>query len=203
VNGALRNGSAAASHPQTPRRHAHQNPPARRLRRQRQRARLLVLAVVFAALSLWARGQFHVHSRLAARKNQKSDNPRDVPLPPAEAADGDETKKKSKGARTVGVAVTVTGCSDVFADGAAVLQYSVMMMQKRQQQQRKKLRSAPSRYQYYYYVIYHPSARKCAEPLKDLNFTLLERESPVLPEDIRGADLRAAIAKSGTSLALA
>jgi hypothetical protein len=103
------------------------------------------------------------------------------------ASDEKETKK----VRTVAVATTLTGCSGFPPDGGAVLQYSVMKHQK--------LKSMPSRYQYHFYAIYHPSAKECALPLADLNYTLLERDSPVLPQDIRnGSELRDRIAGSGT-----
>jgi hypothetical protein len=92
---------------------------------------------------------------------------------------------------SVGVVVTLTGCSNFPPDGAAVLQYSVL------RQQQKERPNSPYRYQFY--AIYHPSARSCAEPLADLNFTLMERESPVLPDEIQGRALRDIIATSGTS----
>jgi hypothetical protein len=92
--------------------------------------------------------------------------------------------------RTVGVAVTLTGCKGTTGDGAAVLQYSILKQQRR-------LR-LPSRYRYHFYAIHHPTARECAAPLADLNFTLLEREVPVRPQDIRGEFLRENIDKGGT-----
>jgi hypothetical protein len=95
---------------------------------------------------------------------------------------------------SVGVVVTITGCSNFPPDGAAVLQYSVL------RQQREERPNSPYRYQFY--AIYHPSARACAEPLADLNFTLMERESPVLPHEIKGRALRDVIATSGTSSSL-
>jgi hypothetical protein len=120
----------------------------------------------------------------------------------------DSAVPDDKRERTVGVAVTVTGCAGyhpdgarVSPDGAAVLQYSIMRQQKLQSTtgaQRIPPPPPPSRYRYYFYAIYHPSARECVGPLADLNFTLIERESPVLPRDIRGSQLRESIAKSGT-----
>jgi hypothetical protein len=81
----------------------------------------------------------------------------------------------------------------VYPDGATVLQYSLM------RQQKLKGKHSPSRYRYYFYVIYPPSARECAEPLADLNLTLVERESPVLIQDIQqGSELREWLPKSGT-----
>jgi hypothetical protein len=100
------------------------------------------------------------------------------------------TRIGKKKTRTVGVAVTMTGCDGFPPDGAAILQYSVMKQQKLQK---------ASRYQYHFYVIYHPEARDCAKHLATLNYTLIERESPVLPHDIReGSELREKITKSGT-----
>jgi hypothetical protein len=84
---------------------------------------------------------------------------------------------------TVGIVVTVTGCDGFPPDGAAVLHHSIVRQ--------------PLRYRYYFYAVYHPSARECAETLADLNFTLLERQSPVTPEEIRGEVLRNTIARGG------
>jgi hypothetical protein len=109
-----------------------------------------------------------------------------------EGAPRDEKRGR---ARTVGVAVTLTDCGGFPPDGAAVVQYSVM---RHQQLKSEQASPSGSRYRYHFYAIYHPSARECALLLADLNFTLLERESPVLPEDIReGSDLRNDIAASG------
>jgi hypothetical protein len=110
-------------------------------------------------------------------ENKKGERTRTVATP-------DQARGKEK-PRTVGVAVTVTGCDSFPPDGAAVLQYSVMRQQEK------------SRYKYSFYAIYHPNARKCTLPLADLNFTLLERESPVLPHEIKGSFLREKISKTG------
>jgi hypothetical protein len=112
-----------------------------------------------------------------------------------EGRDGESAPSDEKRghARTVGVAVTLTDCVGFPPDGAAVVQYSVMKHQKL-----KSLQGSPSRYQYHFYAIYHPSAKECALPLADLNYTLLERNSPVFPQDIReGSDLRNDISRSG------
>lgn len=85
---------------------------------------------------------------------------------------------------TVGVAITITGCSKFPLDGAAVLQHSILRL--------------PSRYKYHFYAIYHPSASACVAPLADLGYTLLERESPVNVSHIEGGFLRDIISKSGT-----
>ena len=42
------------------------------------------------------------------------------------------------------------------------------------------------RYDYQLYAIYHPSAAACVTPLKELGYTLLERETPVAVKDIQG-----------------
>jgi hypothetical protein len=101
-----------------------------------------------------------------------------------------ESTANETGTRTVAVVVTITSCDSFPPDGVAVLQYSVMKHQK------ELLRG--SRYRYSFYAIHHPSARACSAPLADLNFTLLERESPVDPKDIRGSLLRSQIAWNGT-----
>jgi hypothetical protein len=102
-------------------------------------------------------------------------------------------EKGGRRGRTVAVAMTITACGEDPRDGAAVAQYSVV-----KHQELKGKHGSPSRYQYHFYALYHPSAKECALLLADLNFTLLERESPVLPEDIReGSDLKNDIAESG------
>jgi hypothetical protein len=90
------------------------------------------------------------------------------------------------GPLTVGVAVTITGCAADFpVDGAAVLRYSL-------------LRHASNRYQYRFYAIYHPLARNCVEPLSDVGYVLLERDTPVNVSAIEGDYLRRRMPKSGT-----
>ena len=88
----------------------------------------------------------------------------------------------------IGVASTVTGCgTDLFVDGAAVMKYSL---------EKQSLR-AESKFEYKTYIFYHPNAKKCVLPLKDLGFTLLERPTPVNVEEIEGDDLRERIADNG------
>jgi hypothetical protein len=114
-------------------------------------------------------------------------------IPPPMAATTTLIEEETKPERTVGVVVTFTECKRGMTDALPVLQYSIMRQQKL-----RRLLGSPSRYGYHFYVIYHPMAKMCVKPLADLNFTLLERESPVLPHEIRGEHLRTTIAKSGT-----
>jgi hypothetical protein len=85
------------------------------------------------------------------------------------------------------VAVAVTGCDARFpvVDAAAVLRHSV-------------LRHASDRYMYRLYAIYHPVAGNCAQPLAEVGYHVLERETPVNVSAIEGEYLRGRIAKSGT-----
>lgn len=101
---------------------------------------------------------------------------------------GNEMSNHNNNRITIGVASTITGCeSDLFIDGAAVMKYSL----------EKQSRNANSKFNYKSYIFYHPSAKKCALPLKDLGFTLLERQTPVRVEEIEGDDLRERIVGSG------
>ena len=47
------------------------------------------------------------------------------------------------------------------------------------------------------YAIYHPDGYTCAEPLKDLGYTLVKRQTPVAVKDIQGTFLREHIEKNG------
>lgn len=88
---------------------------------------------------------------------------------------------------TVGVAVTVTGCSTFPLDGAAVLKHSLS-------------RLTSFRYRYQFYAIYHPTASACVGPLASIGYTLLERDSPVNVSTIQGDFLRNHISSSGALL---
>jgi hypothetical protein len=142
-----------------------------------------------------ARNTLLGHTALSLPSQGSPPTSRALRKPAATAARKQQDKKivstpnEGEKTRTVAVTVTLTGCSGYPPDGAALLQYSLMKQQR--------LRST-SRYQYHYYVIYHPSARDCAKHLANLNYTLIERESPVLPQDIRGKELRERISDSGT-----
>jgi hypothetical protein len=154
-------------------------PPPRRL----QRTQLLVLGVFFVMMSYCALGQYRI-LRLV-NKSQFHVKRMELYLVYKKAGeDPPFAKKAGKSERTVGVVVTLTGCDGFPPDGAAVLQHSIARQS--------------SRYRYSFYVVHHPSAKDCAGPLADLNFTLVERESPVLPQDIQGRELRDSIAMSGT-----
>lgn len=100
--------------------------------------------------------------------------------------DGDDD-----GVVTIGVASTVTSCGgDHFIDGAAVLKHSLDLHSHR------KIGRA-SKYNYQMYILYHPNATTCVLPLRDLGFTLLERDTPVHRTDIQGEVLRERIATNG------
>jgi hypothetical protein len=90
---------------------------------------------------------------------------------------------------TIGVASTITSCgSEPFVDGAAVLKYSL---------ETHSLAHGGGKYNYQLYIMYHPNARECVSPLKNLGFTLLERPTPVNVDRIRGDFLREKIVTNG------
>ena len=100
------------------------------------------------------------------------------------------SKNNDNGRRpTIGVASTVTGCGDdSFIDGAAVLKYNLDLHSQRPE----------SKFNYHSYVFYHPSAKECVLPLKDLGYTLLERPTPIKVEEIRGdGELAERMVKNG------
>lgn len=91
---------------------------------------------------------------------------------------------------TIGFAVTVTGCgSDPITEGAAVLKHSIHMSSIHG--------NLGGRYDYKMYAIYHPEGKKCSEPLKELGYELLMRDTPVQVEDMGGEFLREKIRKNG------
>jgi hypothetical protein len=53
------------------------------------------------------------------------------------------------------------------------------------------------RYDYKLYAIYHPEGEKCAKTLTNLGYTLVERETPVAVENIKGQFLREKIHNNG------
>lgn len=93
----------------------------------------------------------------------------------------------------VAYAVTITDCGErneqegmhpfPITEGAAVLKHSIHVMAKR--------------YGYQLYAIYHPNAQACVEPLADLGYILLKRETPVKVEEIQGDFLREKIVSNG------
>jgi hypothetical protein len=90
---------------------------------------------------------------------------------------------------TIGVASTVTGCTESpFQDGAAVLKYSL---------DRHSAAYGNGKYNYQSYILYHPNATQCVLPLRALGFTLLERSLPVQLDEIQGDDLRERIVTNG------
>ncbi|KAG7341904.1 hypothetical protein IV203_006996 [Nitzschia inconspicua] len=91
---------------------------------------------------------------------------------------------------TIGWAVTITGCgSDPITEGAAVLKHSIHLTSIHG--------NMGGRYDYKMYAIYHPEGIKCAKTLEDLGFTLVERETFVKVEDIKGEFLRSKIHANG------
>jgi hypothetical protein len=91
---------------------------------------------------------------------------------------------------TVGWAVTITGCgSDPITEGAAVLKHSIHLASVHG--------NMGGRYDYKMYAIYHPEGLKCAKTLESLGFTLVERETFVKVEEIKGDFLRERIHKNG------
>jgi len=91
---------------------------------------------------------------------------------------------------TIGFAITVTGCgAESITEGAAVLKHSIHLASVHG--------NLGGRYDYKMYAIYHPDGVKCATPLKDLGYELVERGTPVAVKDIEGDFLRHNIEKNG------
>jgi len=96
---------------------------------------------------------------------------------------------------TIAYAVTITNCGSPLeadfqiAEGAAVLQYSVHRSSVHG--------NLGGRYDYKMYAIYHPEAKDCVGSLAELGYTLIERDSPVQVEEIKGKFLRERLPKSG------
>lgn len=91
---------------------------------------------------------------------------------------------------TIGWAVTITGCgSDPITEGAAVLKHAIHLTSIHG--------NMGGRYDYKMYAIYHPEGLKCAKTLEDLGYTLVERETFVKVEDIKGEFLRSRIHDNG------
>jgi hypothetical protein len=100
------------------------------------------------------------------------------------------TTTTAKVVHTIAFAVSITGCgADPITEGAAVLQHSI---------HRASIHgSLGGSYDYQMYAIYHPDAITCAQPLAELGYTLLERNTPVAVADIRGENLRTKIESNG------
>jgi hypothetical protein len=90
----------------------------------------------------------------------------------------------------IAYAVSITGCGhDPITEGAAVLYHSI---------HRSSIHgSLNGKYDYMMYAIYHPSAKECAMSLRDLNYTLLERDTPIQVKDIQKEYLRTKIVSNG------
>jgi hypothetical protein len=107
---------------------------------------------------------------------------------------------------TVAYAVTITECGSDddaawrLAEGAAVLAYSIHQAHHAASSspltQPERLHEQ-QRYNYTLYAIYHPQAEPCVSKLKDLNYTLLRRDTPVAVHEIRGDFLREKITANG------
>jgi len=95
-----------------------------------------------------------------------------------------------QGVITIAIASTITACgSDRFAEGAAILKYSIDLTSIHGPKGGK--------YDYKMYILHHPEALECSLPLKDLGFQLVERPTPVNVSDIRGDILRERIVRNG------
>jgi hypothetical protein len=102
---------------------------------------------------------------------------------------------------TIGYVVTVTDCGEdgefpfPITEGAAVLYYSI---------QRAHAAAAAAQtdddaisYDFKVYAVYHPAAAACAQTLAPLNYTLIQRDTPVAVPDIQGDYLRDHIHANG------
>jgi hypothetical protein len=101
-----------------------------------------------------------------------------------------------RNATKVAFVVTITSCESHFGrapfhvlDGAAVLAYSI--------HQNSMHGPRGGRYDYDLYALHHPDAAHCTRPLETLGYMVQERDTPVALSDIRNAEFRADIQKSG------
>lgn len=164
----------------------------------------LIGIYVFGFLTVVHRAPVDQHQRfgwkdpkLTNLRPQQLQNP--PPPPPKEGQDSDASSHweehghklhQPPKATTIGFAVTITGCgSDPITEGAAVLQHSIHLASIHG--------NMGGRYDYKLYAIYHPDGASCAMPLKDLGYTLLQRDTPVAVADIEGDFLRENIEKNG------
>jgi len=91
----------------------------------------------------------------------------------------------------IAYAVTLSGCNpnESLSDGAAVLRHSIA------------LQSHPlnptSYYGFEMYALVHPNAMHCSDELSRVGYQILERDTPVKVEDIRGEFLRENVGKNG------
>jgi len=92
---------------------------------------------------------------------------------------------------TIGYAVTITKCEfTALADAAAVLIHSIHLASAKG--------NLGGRYNYQMYALYHPAeAEACVNPLEELGYEVVRRETPVAIEDIKGEYLRETVNASG------
>lgn len=91
---------------------------------------------------------------------------------------------------TIGYFISVTGCSsDSLAEGAAVLKHSIHMTSLHG--------DLGGRYDYKMHAIVHPSAAGCVAPLVELGYDVVERDTPVQVDEIKGDFLRSRIENNG------
>lgn len=91
---------------------------------------------------------------------------------------------------TIAYIVSITGCgSESLAEGGAVLKHSIHLASVEG--------NLDGRYGYRMFAVYHPDAAGCVEPLSELGYELVQRDTPVAVEDIEGEFLRAKIVQNG------
>jgi len=114
----------------------------------------------------------------------------DEQRPPIQPGNDGSGKSDTSGTKTIGWAVTITGCgTDSIAEGAAVLKHAIHLTSIHG--------PLGGQYDYKMYAIYHPDGEKCAKSLEPLDFTLIRRETPVAVKDIQGEFLRSKIHDNG------
>lgn len=91
---------------------------------------------------------------------------------------------------TIAFCVVISSCESFsVTEGAAVLGYSI--------RRASIYGTLGGRYDYKLYAVHHPDAYTCSKQLEDIGYTLLERETPVRVQDIRGEFLRKNIVSNG------
>jgi hypothetical protein len=154
---------------------------------------LLLLYFQFLWSSINKNIEYHQGNNNNNNSNKDKTIPRQFSQQRTQPQSQTKKKKPTKTAEdvvTIGIASTVTMCgTDPFYEGAAVLKYSIEMTSIHG--------TKGGKYDYKFYVMYHPDAKECVLPLKDLGFTLLERPTPVNVSDIEGDVLRERIVKNG------
>ena len=139
-----------------------------------------VLAVCFVLMVWWAaRIHNNQHTPLTNGGKQASSM---ASHRLSSSYDGSSSRTKPQ----VAYVVSVTGCgSDPITEGAAVLKHSIHKA------------SEKGAYGYKMYAIVHPSALSCGKTVEELGYEILERNTLVAVDEIRGDFLREAIVKDG------